>query len=280
MSEMKTLTMNGKTYDSFVDKEAREAIENLELGGGVIDEQIVTGAGVTAIVALTQAEYDALEEKSATTLYIITDATSDDTGNGDDEGGSDGNDTPTNMVPYLLSDGNCYVDTGYIGTVNDVLELTYRDCGIDGEYGSPGTPYCGGWRTTINYAGSRYVSAIHSSKYLGYKPTDPSKKAVIKRDPTTMYYDGEVVGTAEVGDNAEARNLIIFGQMNDNSLVKCTHQLYFYGLKIWQGENLVHNYQPAQDSEGVACVYDAITKTYLYNGGEGTLTYGTEVEES
>lgn len=33
MSEMKTLTLNGKTYDSFVDKEAREAIENLEQNG-------------------------------------------------------------------------------------------------------------------------------------------------------------------------------------------------------------------------------------------------------
>lgn len=44
MSEMKTLTLNGKTYDSFVDKEAREIIENLEIpeGGTVTDEQIAS----------------------------------------------------------------------------------------------------------------------------------------------------------------------------------------------------------------------------------------------
>lgn len=35
MSEMKTLTLNGKTYDSFVDKEAREAIEDLKQTGSV-----------------------------------------------------------------------------------------------------------------------------------------------------------------------------------------------------------------------------------------------------
>lgn len=33
MSEMKSLTLNGKTYDSFVDKEARESIKNLSPGG-------------------------------------------------------------------------------------------------------------------------------------------------------------------------------------------------------------------------------------------------------
>lgn len=43
MSEMKTLTLNGKTYDSFVDKEAREAIENFEPSGGTVtDEQIAS----------------------------------------------------------------------------------------------------------------------------------------------------------------------------------------------------------------------------------------------
>jgi hypothetical protein len=33
MSEMKSLTLDGKTYDSFVDKEARESIKNLNPGG-------------------------------------------------------------------------------------------------------------------------------------------------------------------------------------------------------------------------------------------------------
>lgn len=44
MSEMKSLTLNGKTYDSFVDKEARKAIEDLKVpeGGTVTDEQIAS----------------------------------------------------------------------------------------------------------------------------------------------------------------------------------------------------------------------------------------------
>lgn len=37
MSEMKTLTLNGKTYDSFVDKTAREAIKNFKPGGGSVE---------------------------------------------------------------------------------------------------------------------------------------------------------------------------------------------------------------------------------------------------
>ncbi len=46
---------------------------DIRVGGNNWDEgtPVVTGAGITAVVALTQAEYDALTTKVATTLYVI-----------------------------------------------------------------------------------------------------------------------------------------------------------------------------------------------------------------
>lgn len=38
----------------------------------IIDAQVPKGVGVTAIVALTELEYDALETKDPATVYIVT----------------------------------------------------------------------------------------------------------------------------------------------------------------------------------------------------------------
>lgn len=229
----------------------------------------VSSTEVKSILVMTQAEYDAISEKDATTLYIVTDAT-----NTDDE-----TETPSDVVPYLLNDGAVYVDTEYIETLNDTYELTIRDAGIDGAYGSSTTKYCGTHYNNIAYAGSKYISALHGQKYIGYKPDNLGKKMVVKRSPTTMYYNGEVVGTADVGGTIGRYSFILFGGRYLDLAEACTHTIYFFGLKIWQGDELVHNYIPAQDDSGEACVYDTVNKKYFYGVG-GTLTYGEELEES
>lgn len=255
-----TMTQSGKAADA---KAVGDAL------AGKVD-----GIGITAIMAITQEDYDELVmmgEVSATTLYIIT-------------ANAGGGGAEVTMVPYLVSDGVAYIDTGYKCTAEDVLELTYRDIGKpdDGTYITAGTPYCGGNVFIIGYAGGRYVQATHAGAYLGYKLTDLNAKATIKRDPTTLYYNGELVGTATAGTKAETMSTLIFAQkLSDTSVKKCAHKVYFYGLKIWQGDSLVHYYKPAQDESGVACVYDEVTKEYFYNAGtEGALTYGEEVEGS
>lgn len=255
-----TMTQSGKAADA---KAVGDAL------AGKVD-----GIGITAIMAITQEDYDELVmlgEVSATTLYIIT-------------ANAGGGDAEVTMVPYLVSDGVAYIDTGYKCTAEDVLELTYRDIGKpdDGTYIKAATPYCGGNAFSIGYAGSRYVQATHAGAYLGYKPTDLNAKATIKRGPTTLYYNGEIVGTATAGTKAETMSTLIFAQkVSDTSVSKCAHKVYFYGLKIWQGDSLVHYYKPAQDESGVACVYDAVTKEYFYNADtESALTYGEEVEGS
>lgn len=255
-----TLTQSGKAADA-------KAVGDALAGK-------VGGIGITTIMAITQEDYDELVmlgEVSPTTLYIIT-------------ASAGGGDAEVTMVPYLVSDGTAYIDTGYKCTANDVLELTYRDIGKldDGTYIAAATPYCGGQEFHIGYAGSGYVQATYAGVYLGYKLTDKGAKATIKRDPTMLHYNGELVGTATAGTMAGTMSTLIFAKkISDTSVSKCAHKVYFYGLKIWRGDSLVHYYKPAQDESGVACVYDAVTKEYFYNADtEGTLTYGEEVEGS
>lgn len=64
MSEMKTITLNGKLYDSFVDAKARQAIENIgEIGVGSGGSISATDDGngnvVVTMAGMSDAEIEA-----------------------------------------------------------------------------------------------------------------------------------------------------------------------------------------------------------------------------
>lgn len=46
-----------------------------------------------------------------------------------------------------------------------------------------------------------------------------------------------------------------------------------YYCKIWQGDTLVRDFVPVLDTEGVACLYDNVSKEYFYNSGSGEFSY-------
>lgn len=47
-----------------------------------------------------------------------------------------------------------------------------------------------------------------------------------------------------------------------------------YYAKIYDGENLVRDFLPCLDADGVPCLYDLISKTAFYNQGTGSFTWG------
>ena len=67
------------------------AIKKIKIGGTSVDihdaREVVIGDGVENIIALTAVEYDALQTKSSTTAYIVTDRTVPVSGGGGGGGG-------------------------------------------------------------------------------------------------------------------------------------------------------------------------------------------------
>ena len=53
----------------------------------------------------------------------------------------------------------------------------------------------------------------------------------------------------------------------------------FYYMKIWEGDVLVKYFLPALDANDEPCLYEAVSGTYLYNQGSGTLTTGDAVSD-
>lgn len=246
-----------------------------------LSEAKVNGIGIKNLIALTQAEYDALEEKDDTTLYIITDAT------GEDSGG--GNDTPTNMIPYLKSDGVAYVKLSHGHIDNATYEMCFRaenDLETnDAIFGNRYTniAFKGGTKTDSwisgYYNGSNYAT-------FGESTIDISNKHIYTITDTSLILDNDIVKEITAGTNTIYTQMYLFATngsyQNNGEYVAGKSAFTFFYLKIRNSEGeLIYNYQPAEDSEGVACIYEAVTKTYLYNVAEsGGFVYGTELEES
>ena len=76
--------------------------------------------------------------------------------------------------------------------------------------------------------------------------------------------------------SVSSRNLYVFG-FNANNTYSTTYSvgaMRVYGLTIWDGNKMLHNYLPAKNSNGVLGLYDTVSGAFLTNAGSGTFTAG------
>lgn len=254
-------------------------------GGAVTDEQltkvvnnyfaenpVVCGVGISKIVKCTQAEYDALETKDETVLYIVADGASE-------EGPED------DMIPYLHITAPCEIETGIIPTAETAIEVIFYDTSLSNNSGFFGCPqYC------INGQGAPWIGADIGNQTVSVNVNNFSSTGVkntYRLDKTGLYINGTIAKEFSATPTDPEHY-----DINLHLFMKYPHKWYdsfasscwlddakFYGAKIWQAGEIVRDIIPAEDSSGVACVYDKVTGTYLYNDNTGTLTYGKEVDE-
>ncbi len=77
-----------------------------------------------------------------------------------------------------------------------------------------------------------------------------------------------------------SKNLYVFG-FNGNNTYSTTYsvgKMKLYGLTIWNGDTMAHNYIPAKNSSNVLGLYDTVTGAFLTNAGTGAFTAGPVVQ--
>ena len=236
----------------------------------------VAGVGITSIMAITQAKYDELVMLGTvdeSTLYIIKPASEDA--------------PDMTMIPVLRSDGTAYIELGIAPIDGAWYEVCFR--GITVGTGS----IFGNRYTHVSGAGgsidSTWVSgAYNGSAYASYGSgaLDLSTKHTFAVSSTALTLDGDIVTEITAGTNTIVNNMLLFTKNNSDQkngmYVAAPTAIDLFYLRIWSSEDkLLHNYVPAQDSEGVACIYDTVDKAYLYNAAEsGAFEYREELEET
>lgn len=76
-----------------------------------------------------------------------------------------------------------------------------------------------------------------------------------------------------------SHSLYIFAVNFGGSPSTCISKLKVYEAKISQGTEVVRDFIPCIDSDGVPCMYDLITQTAYYNEGSGVFEFEEYVEE-
>ena len=70
--------------------------------------------------------------------------------------------------------------------------------------------------------------------------------------------------------------MYLFGVNTSGSTNNQLGSLRIYSCKIYDNGTLVRDFKPYYDSNGVACLFDAVSGTYYYNAGTGVFTASEE----
>lgn len=180
-------------------------------------------------------------------------------------------------VDYIESTGTQYIDTGVKLTNNHSVELDYQLTQASqsraGLYGNLATARYG----TLLSPSNQYLEFGYGTSNLWYQKGLPdTNRHVIKQLKNNIYFDGSlltsftystfsIVNTAPLGS---------FGYTNYTPA-----KAKYYGSKWWYNDDLIRDYKPAIDENGVAFWFDRVTHAIYDNAGTDAFTYPAKETE-
>lgn len=188
-----------------------------------------------------------------------------------------------NYIPleYLENTGTQYIDTGVVPTNKTKWVLDYQflaDTNINGEETAQNG--CGFWsdseRFVIGYGGGQLNVAIGVNG-ISTVNGDTARHTFILDVPNKKGYVDNNVISCNYTSFAGKESICIFNRKENGNTSKYIHCGRLYGSSIYENGVLIRDYIPALNPENVACLYDKITKTFLYNAGTGSFTAGSVI---
>lgn len=196
------------------------------------------------------------------------------------EGDSEGAESGVNYVDYLEGDRASWIDTGIVGNNKYKYELVFMD--------TTATSY-ENYFGVYNNSTKANLSIQRMSNDLGfnvnydklYKWVEGATigdKMTIYVDANKIYKNGTLIQTM-----TEPTETISYG-VSTYLFDRNPHDVYSdmkcYSFKTWNENNaLVQDLRPCLDTEGVPCMYDEVSKKYLYNKGTGTFKYKKTIRD-
>lgn len=175
---------------------------------------------------------------------------------------------PNKLRGYLESTGTQYIDTGFTPDGNTVVEAEFQltapgtanEC-IFGALGQFSFRWFGGSSGVFRSNGAAnkdFPSAIDSA----------AKHTVVKAAPTGCTIDG-TYSVTHAPANSVTQTLTLFAYHSSDTGVTNQAKVKIFWCKIYDGDTLVRDYQPCEDMNGAACMYDRVNGQYVYNSGTG-----------
>ena len=199
------------------------------------------------------------------------------------------------ILDYIQLDGNCYFDSGYvpsahtgIGALFQITSVSTKQQIVGGvvdsgifryiPYYVNGSGYGAYFPVDLTTGGTQLATANTTAlTYLMYNFSEEGQTSstLVRRSDSTNGNISVAIAIDETMENTNDITMWICANHNSNDTVYGKALVgKFYEFGIYENKVPVRYYLPALDDNNVVCLYDIITKTYIYNIGSGTLAYG------
>lgn len=187
-----------------------------------------------------------------------------------------------NYVEYLESSGTQYIDTGIIGNNNLNVQCIYKILVSSGNvFGARQSSSSRQFGATI-YSGSTYLN-----KYSGGTPDARNGLSVAIGDivkmysrnvntgsnTTAVYFNDTLRGTQSSSAFTTPSSIVLFGTNQSGTKNLVANEIR--RIAFFDGNNVIADYIPCLDVNGIPCMWENIAKEYAYNDGTGSFAYGT-----
>jgi len=199
------------------------------------------------------------------------------------------------LLNYLESNGNPSGSTGqYINTGIDTYkletEIKFKECQVSQP--TYKLQLVGGcWNANNNRyyisshihdrddaSASNYLCSVTKSNTpIRLQLTDLTKINVViyNNDYNQIICNGEVKGTIpDITAQGLTNKILLFAGVEGNgAITRSSWRIYYVKFRRKDINKLVGYFVPVQDSQGVPCMYDYVSKNTFYNQGTGTFLY-------
>lgn len=176
------------------------------------------------------------------------------------------------LLPYVESNGNQYIDTGVLSSSNTRISLSFGNLKGSGLLGLFGT-YPNGQMIRYQVNDNEYtLSLINSNQSYDI---DLNQYTIFNFvfDRQNVYYNSNLIHSFDVSSWISTNNLFVFaynlsGEPRGMSLYRL-YRFSIYDYSANEGEGaLIRDYYPARTkASGVIGLYDAVNKTFVTTSG-------------
>ena len=192
---------------------------------------------------------------------------------------------------YLESTGTQYIDTDYKPTKSTKVEAILKFEGTfnynlvkpltEAFFGANDSKYV----FSINFAGDPRRNTLFAwsdikyssgGKVYSFNITDEIKNNFNKLvfQSKILEYENIKYDIAETTSDI-SKSLIIFGRNYDGDIrTFASYNMDLKSFKIYDNNDLVRDFIPVLDNNGIACLFDKVENKYYYNQGTGEFLYG------
>ena len=192
------------------------------------------------------------------------------------------------LIEYLESTGTQYIDTGYVHNTNSRLSLSVK-------IGRP-AQYISGEKAIITNSrnSARIGFGIFYNNGLIRCFNAPWTSENINAQDTNMLSDTIIINgwfgsdgfycdfanspkTGNEYNTQSSFSILLFSRWELESEYNFPGKIYY--AKIYENNNLVRDFVPVLDDNGIPCMYDKVTQQFFYNQGTGNFIAGPVINQ-